>query len=113
VAIGGHSKCTIIEVEDMAKRKAGLPTTALNVVKLGAFAPMVIALRAAKIAAGGAAGKSESTRMLAEKMKAASDATVDAAKTVLTGHPGKVPGRTLALYQKRVAANLKRLLSNR
>jgi hypothetical protein len=74
---------------------------------------MVFALRMVKIAAGGAAEKSESRRLVAEKMKVASDATLDAAKTVLTGHPGKVPGRTLALYQKRVAANLKRLLSNR
>jgi hypothetical protein len=97
----------------MAKRKGGLPTTALNAIKLRAFTPMVIALRMVKIAAGGGAGKSESRRLVAEKMKAASDATLDAAKTVLTGHPGKVPGRTLALYQKRVAANLKRLLSNR
>ena len=97
----------------MTKRKAGLPTTALNAVKLSAFAPMVIALRMVKIAAGGAAGKSESRRLVPEKMKAASDATLDAAKTVLRGHPGRVPGRTLALYQKRVAANFKRLLSNR
>jgi hypothetical protein len=97
----------------MTKRKAGLPTTAINVVKLSAFAPMVIALRIVKIAAGGAAGKSESRRLVPEKMKAASDATLDAAKTVLRGHPGRVPGRTLALYQKRVAANFKRLLSNR
>jgi hypothetical protein len=86
---------------------------ALNAVKLTAFAPIVIALRVAKIKAGGAAGKSESRRMVGEKMKAASDATFDAAKTVLTGHPGKVPGRMLALYQKRVAANLKRLWSTR
>ena len=97
----------------MAKRKAGLPTTALDAIKLSAFASMVIALRIVKIAAGGAAGKSERRRLVAEKMKAASDATLDAAKTVLTGHPGKVPGRTLALYQKRVAANRRRLLSNR
>jgi hypothetical protein len=51
--------------------------------------------------------------LVPEKMKAASDAALDAAKTVLTGHPGRVPGRTLALYQRRVAANFKRLLSNR
>jgi len=74
----------------MTKRKAGLPTTAINAVKLSAFAPMVIALRMAKIAAGGAAGKSESGRLVPEKMKAASDAALDAAKTVLTGHPGRV-----------------------
>ena len=74
----------------MTKRKAGLPTTAINAVKLSAFAPMVIALRMAKIAAGGAAGKSESGDWCPKKMKAASDAALDAAKTVLTGHPGEV-----------------------
>jgi hypothetical protein len=102
-----------LEVQDMAKGKNGLQAIALNAVKLTAFAPIVIAMRIMKIGAGGARGKSESRRMVGEKMKAASDATLDAAQTVLTGHPGKVPGRTLALYQKRVTANFKRLLSNR
>ncbi len=71
-------------------RKANWSQSALNAAKLSAGVPVVMALRVAKIATGGAAGKSESKRMLAEKMKAASDASFDAAKTILTGdqrHP--------------------------
>lgn len=82
----------------------------MNAIKLGASAPAVVALRMAKIFKGGDAAKRESKRMVSEKMKAAFDASVDAARSTVSGKAGQVPARTMALYQKRVGENLKRLL---
>lgn len=97
----------------MRKAKTGWSKTAVDAFKLGTSAPLVIALRMAKIAKGGAAGKRESKRMVAEKMKAASDAGLDAAHSILTGNARQVPARTLSLYQRRVGENLRRLLKLR
>jgi hypothetical protein len=64
----------------------------------------------AKLAKGGAAAGRESKRMVDEKTKAAFDANADAVRSVLSGKALQIPGRTLALYQKRVTNNLRRLL---
>lgn len=77
--------------------------------RLGATANMVIGLRLAKIAAGGQRADAESRRMVAEKVKAAQDAGAAAATQIAKGAGAGVPGRTLALYQKKVSANLRRL----
>jgi hypothetical protein len=84
-----------------------------DAVRLSASIPMVIGLRMARLAQGGAAAKRESKRMISEKLKAALDANADAAKNVLSGKSHRVPGRILALYQKRVGNNLRRLSKKR
>ena len=82
---------------------------ATNAIKLGVSAPAVIALRIAKVSKGGAAARRESKRMVSEKVKAAFDASVDAAGSIASGKARQVPARTIALYQKRVGENLRRL----
>jgi hypothetical protein len=99
-----------IRMTAMKKRKAAWPKITRDVLSLGVNAPLVMALRMAKIASGGAVAKRESKRMVDEKLKAASDATVGAARAILTGNADRVQGRTLALYRRRVASNLRRLL---
>jgi hypothetical protein len=42
-------------------------------------------------------------------MKAAFDTSVDAARSIASGKARQVPARTIALYQKRVGENLRRL----
>jgi hypothetical protein len=94
----------------MKKRKAAWRKITGDIFSLSVDAPLVMVLRMAKIARGGAAAKRESTRMVDEKLKAASDATLGAARSMLTGNSDRVQARTLALYRKRVANNLRRLL---
>ena len=94
----------------MKKGKAAWRKTTGDIFSLSVNAPLVMMLRMAKIARGGAAAKREGTRMVDEKLKAASDATLGAARSALTGNANRVQARTLALYRKRVASNLRRLL---
>jgi hypothetical protein len=47
--------------------------------------------------------------MVGEKMKAAFEASVDAAGSIASGKARQVPARTIAHYQKRVGENLRRL----
>lgn len=78
-------------------------------VKLGVSANHVIALRMAKLAYGDAAARAESKMMLDEKVKAAIDANIEAARSVMTGQAHLAPSRALSVYQKRVHTNLSRL----
>jgi hypothetical protein len=96
---------TAMKKKNTAWRKITGDTFSLSV-----NAPLVMMLRMTKIARGGAAAKRESTRMVDEKLKAASDATLGAARSALTGNASRIQARTLALYRKRVASNLRRLL---
>lgn len=66
----------------------------------------VIALRLAKLAAGGATARAEASRMVSEKISEAWGAGV----TLMTGGSS---ARVIAQYRKRVAANAKRLGSAR
>ncbi len=78
-------------------------------VKLGVSANHVIALRMAKLAHGGAAARAESKLMLDEKVKAAIDANIEAARSIMTGQAHLAPAHALSVYQKRVHKNLSRL----
>ncbi len=78
-------------------------------VKLGVSANHVIALRMAKLARGDAAARAESKLMVDEKVKAAVDANLEAARSIMTGHAHLAPSRALSIYQKRVHKNLSRL----
>jgi hypothetical protein len=93
----------------MRRRRTNWSKFATDAVKLGVTANMVIAMRVAKIALGGARARSESKLMVAEKVKAATQANIAAAADILTGRAYKSPARTLALYQKKVSSNLRRL----
>jgi hypothetical protein len=97
----------------MRRSKTNWTKLAGDAFKLGVTANMVIAMRVAKIALGGAKAKTESKLMVAEKVKAAADAGMAAAVDVMTGRTHKTPASTIALYQKRVSSNLRRLSKKR
>ena len=94
----------------MRRKNGSWPKLISDSLRLGASASTVIALRMAKLAKGGVAAKRESQRMVDEKIKAALDAALDAARRLASGNTPQVPTRTLAVYQKHVAKNLRRLL---
>jgi hypothetical protein len=93
----------------MRRRKSNFTKLAFDAAKLGVTASMVIGLRVARIAMGGSRAKTESKRMVSEKVKVAQVAGMSAATDALTGRAHKSPAKTLALYQRRVSANLRRL----
>jgi hypothetical protein len=76
---------------------------------LGMEASSVIGLRTLKILSGGAAGKAESRRMIAEKVKAG----LDLQSMALTGGLGLTPhgaaAKVMAHYRRKVRANRRRL----
>jgi hypothetical protein len=78
-------------------------------VSLGVKANQVIALRLAAIARGDAAAHAESKLMLDEKVKAAIDANMEAARSIMTGEAHLAPRRALSVYKRRVHQNLHRL----
>jgi hypothetical protein len=81
----------------------------LDAWRLGFEASTVIALRTAKIAAGGAAGRAESERMVQEKIDAAAALGAKAMSGGLGASPASMSARTLSHYRRRVAANRRRL----
>lgn len=83
---------------------------ALKAFELGIEAQSVIALRMMRLAAGGARGRAEANRMVAEKVGALAEAQTAAAAAILTGRGRKVvAGKVLNTYKKRVRANRRRL----
>lgn len=78
-------------------------------MKLGFAANQVIAMRLMKMAMGGPDVKRESERMVQEKIDAAAEASLDAARSLATGKPHQAASRALAAYKKRVDSNLRRL----
>lgn len=76
---------------------------------LGAEAGTVMALRMAKIAAGGTAGAAEADLMVTEKVRAG----IELQTRLMTGALGITPLKatqgTLKHYRRKVAANRKRL----
>ena len=84
-------------------------TLAFKTIELGIEAQSVIALRMMRLAAGGARGRTEATRMVAEKVGALAEETA-AGAAILTGRrPKIVAGKVLNAYKKRVSANRRRL----
>jgi hypothetical protein len=74
----------------------------LHATALALESNRVIALRLAKLSAGGAAARAEANRMVSEKISAAWGAGV----TLMTGGSS---AKVIAQYRKRVSANAKRL----
>jgi hypothetical protein len=97
----------------MKRNKVFWSKMIFDAARLSATVPVVIGLRMAKLARGGVSAKRESKRMLDEKIKAALEANADAVQNIALGKAGRVPGRTLALYQKKVGNNLRRLLKKK
>ena len=92
-----------------ARRNPWLSLT-LDAMRLSMEAQSVIGLRMAKAAWGGAAAQDEAERMVSEKAKAAIDAQMVLASSVMTGQGHLGPARAMALYRRRVLANQRRLL---
>jgi len=92
-----------------ARRNPWLSLT-LDAMRLGMEAQSVIGLRMAKAAWGGAAAQDEAELMVSEKAKAAIDAQMVLASSVMTGQGHLGPARAMALYRRRVLANQRRLL---
>jgi len=78
--------------------------------RVGWEAQAVIALRMMRIAAGGARGRAEVQRMVAEKLAAAVEAQAAAVAASIEGRGARRSGRkALGVYRKRVRANRRRL----
>jgi hypothetical protein len=75
----------------------------------GLEAQLVIGLRLAKLAGGGAAAGAEINRMVSEKMDTALEAQQLAATAALSGNAAQIPARTVALYRRKMRANRNRL----
>ena len=80
---------------------------AFKAIELGIEAQSVIALRMMRLAAGGARGRAEASRMVAEKVGALAEAQTAAAAAIL--RQKVVAGKVLNTYKKRVRANRRRL----
>ena len=94
----------------MAPRKhPNWPRLLADTMTLGLNANLVIAMRLAKLAWGGHAAETESRRMVEEKIEAAQEANISAARAVLAGKGHLAPKRALSVYQRRVRKNLSRL----
>ena len=91
------------------KAYAGWLTAGFDLWMLGAEAASVMALRTARIAAGGTAGAAEAELMVTEKVRAA----IELQTRLMTGALGTTPlGATKASvkhYRRKVAANRRRL----
>jgi len=91
------------------KTYGGWLTAGFDMWMLGAEAASVMALRTARIAAGGLAGAAEAELMVTEKVRAA----IELQTRLITGALGTTPLRatqgTLKHYRRKVAANKRRL----
>lgn len=93
----------------MRIRKHSMFRLFADAMKMSADANQVIALRLMKIAQGGPRAKRESRLMVQEKLDAAAKAGLTAAQAIARGDATHAPHRALAVYQKRVTRNLRRL----
>ena len=77
---------------------------------LGLEAQSVMALRFIRFAAGGPLARSETSRMIAEKVQALGEAQTAAAIAVVGGRSSRhVAKKVLGVYKKRVRKNRRRL----
>jgi hypothetical protein len=76
---------------------------------LGIEASTVIAMRTAKLAAGGPAARKEADRMVREKINSAQILQARALSGNLGANPAAAAGNTIAHYRRKVTANRRRL----
>ena len=80
-----------------------------SVAKLTFDSQQVIGLRLLRLAAGGPAAEVESRRMVAEKLASIVEAQIRMAGEIATGRGHLAPARALAVFQRKVSANRRRL----
>jgi len=95
----------------MTRRRKTDPWTrvAADAWLLGIEASTVVSLRMLKLAAGGPAARTESRRMVSEKLAAAQSWQRLALTGGLGGSAPTAAGRTLRHYRRKVKANRRRL----
>ncbi len=82
----------------------------LDAMRFGFEVQSVVALRLLKIAAGGAEGHAEFTKMLTEKVEAMADAQTAGATALVQGKSmNVVSSRAMTPIKRRVRANRRRL----
>ena len=82
----------------------------LKALQMGVEAQSVIALRMLRLATGGARMEAEASRMVTEKVAAATEAQAVATVSALTGgSPHVAASKALGVVKKRVRANKRRL----
>ncbi len=89
--------------------KPGLGTFFSDTLAMTLAANAVIAVRLTKMALGVVDPKSEAPLMVAEKIDAATEATMAAARAIAAGEAHHAAGRAVAVYKRRVERNLRRL----
>src|SRR5262245_54408230 len=100
------------EACSMKRWRSNNPWSAVarDAARATANAQGVIALRLAMLARGGAAGRKEAHRMVAEKADALVQAQFAAAKSLASGkNPPAVMRETISIYGRRVRDNRRRL----
>jgi hypothetical protein len=80
-----------------------------SIIKLNVEAQQVISLRVMKLAYGGRRSEIESQRMISEKLAALAEAQIGMLTDIATGQGFLAPGRAIAVFQRRVSANRRRL----
>ncbi|QGM99720.1 hypothetical protein F7D14_14465 [Methylocystis parvus] len=86
-----------------------MTTLFVDTLALSVTANAVIAMRLTKMAFGAVDPNRESSLMVAEKIDAAAEASLAAARAIVTGQPHHAAGRAVAVYKRRVERNLRRL----
>ncbi|GLI92845.1 hypothetical protein [Methylocystis echinoides] len=89
--------------------KPGLATLFVDTLALSMAANAVIAVRLTKMAFGVVDPSREGSLMVAEKIDAAAEASLAAARAIVAGEAHHAPGRAVAVYKRRVDRNLRRL----
>jgi hypothetical protein len=89
--------------------KHGLATLFVDTLALSMAANAVIAVRLSKMAFGVVDPGREGSLMVAEKIDAATEASLAAARAIVAGEPHHAAGRAVAVYKRRVDRNLRRL----
>jgi hypothetical protein len=80
-----------------------------SLVRLNVEAQQVIGLRIMKMARGGRHAEIESQRMISEKLAALTEAQVGLLTDIATGQGMVAPARAIAVFQREVSANRRRL----
>ena len=78
-------------------------------VKLSSEAQEVIGLRMTRLALGGGHAQIEAQRMISEKLVTMVEAQISLITDIATGRADLAPARAIALFQRRVSANRRRL----
>ena len=85
-------------------------SVARDAARLAADAQSVVALRLFRLARGGAAGRKEARRMVAEKADALVQAQFAMARSIMAGKPAPaLLHETIGIYGRRVRHNRRRL----